>query len=142
MERTPINRTGKGPAERFTGDVYVTMIQTPTPPSLLSAATVRFTPGARTNWHSHDLGQTLYVTDGVGYVGTLKVRDHTEQVLIAFVTRSGTDERRLISKGYATVAPTGAGSESEESLGSKSFEATIFPNGSQELWYVYKGVSL
>ena len=70
MERTPINPTGKGPAERFTGDVYVTMIQTPTPPSLLSAATVRFTPGARSNWHSHDLGQTLYVTDGVGFVGT------------------------------------------------------------------------
>jgi anti-anti-sigma regulatory factor len=81
-------------------------------------------------------------TDGVGYVGTLKVRDHTEQVLIAFVTRSGDNERRMISKGYATVAPTAAGTESEESLGSKSFEATIFPNGSQELWYAYKGASL
>jgi quercetin dioxygenase-like cupin family protein len=31
---------------------------------------VRFTPGARTNWHSHDLGQTLHVTDGIGLVVT------------------------------------------------------------------------
>ena len=31
---------------------------------------VRFTPGARTNWHSHALGQTLYVTDGIGLVVT------------------------------------------------------------------------
>jgi hypothetical protein len=76
------------------------------------------------------------------YVGTLAVRDHTEQVLIAFVTKTGGNEKRLISKGYATIAPTDAGSEGEESLASKTFEATIFPNGSQELWYAYKGVSL
>jgi quercetin dioxygenase-like cupin family protein len=31
---------------------------------------VRFTPGARTNWHSHAVGQTLHVTEGVGLVGT------------------------------------------------------------------------
>ena len=31
---------------------------------------VRFTPGAGTNWHSHAVGQTLYVTDGVGLVAT------------------------------------------------------------------------
>lgn len=76
------------------------------------------------------------------YTGTLKVRDHTEQVLMAFVLRSGSNEKRLITKGYATVAPTSAGSDSEESLGSKTFEATIYPNGSQELWAAYKGASL
>ena len=27
---------------------------------------VHFTPGARTAWHSHALGQTLYVTEGAG----------------------------------------------------------------------------
>jgi len=31
---------------------------------------VRFTPGAHTNWHSHAVGQTLHVTEGVGLVGT------------------------------------------------------------------------
>lgn len=39
-------------------------------PSALVAAMVRFTPGARTNWHSHPLGQTLHCTDGVGFVAT------------------------------------------------------------------------
>jgi quercetin dioxygenase-like cupin family protein len=34
----------------------------------MSVAKVRFTPGARSNWHSHALGQTLHVTEGVGLV--------------------------------------------------------------------------
>ena len=29
---------------------------------------MRFSPGARTAWHSHPKGQTLYVTDGIGFV--------------------------------------------------------------------------
>jgi quercetin dioxygenase-like cupin family protein len=29
---------------------------------------VRFTPAARTAWHSHAVGQTLYVTEGKGLV--------------------------------------------------------------------------
>jgi quercetin dioxygenase-like cupin family protein len=29
---------------------------------------VHFTPGARTAWHSHSIGQTLYVTEGEGRV--------------------------------------------------------------------------
>lgn len=33
-------------------------------------ALVRFTPGARTHWHAHAVGQTLHVTEGVGLVGT------------------------------------------------------------------------
>ncbi|WP_280272402.1 (R)-mandelonitrile lyase [Nocardia wallacei] len=70
MERIASTPTAKAPAERFTGDVYLNMIQTPTEPARLAAALVRFTPGARTNWHSHALGQTLHVTDGVGLVGT------------------------------------------------------------------------
>ncbi len=35
-----------------------------------SALLVRFSPGARTHWHSHPGGQVLYVTDGAGRVGT------------------------------------------------------------------------
>ena len=31
---------------------------------------VSFEPGARTNWHHHPLGQTLYVISGVGRVQT------------------------------------------------------------------------
>jgi quercetin dioxygenase-like cupin family protein len=35
----------------------------------MTVALVRFTPSARTNWHSHAVGQTLHVTEGVGLVG-------------------------------------------------------------------------
>jgi quercetin dioxygenase-like cupin family protein len=62
--------TAKAPAQAFTGDVYVTPIYSGTEPSRMTVALVRFTPGARTNWHSHAVGQTLHVTEGVGLVGT------------------------------------------------------------------------
>lgn len=70
MELRPIGPTAKGPAETFTGDVYVTMINSPEPPSRMVVSLVRFTPGARSAWHSHAVGQTLHVTEGVGLVGT------------------------------------------------------------------------
>ncbi|MEV1321222.1 hypothetical protein AB0J14_34690 [Micromonospora arborensis] len=35
----------------------------------MTAALVRFIPGARTNWHSHAVGQTLQISEGVGLVG-------------------------------------------------------------------------
>ncbi|MFB7459071.1 cupin domain-containing protein [Streptomyces sp. NPDC056188] len=70
MEHITSSPTAKAPAERFTGDVYLNAIETPSDPARLAAALVRFTPGARTNWHAHAKGQTLYVTDGVGLVGT------------------------------------------------------------------------
>jgi len=67
---TPVGPTAKAPAERFTGDVYLTMIQDGQAPSRINVALVRFTPGARSNWHRHDVGQTLHITEGVGLVGT------------------------------------------------------------------------
>jgi quercetin dioxygenase-like cupin family protein len=62
--------TVKTPASNFTGDVYMTPIYRGTEPSRMSVSLVRFTPGARTNWHRHAVGQTLHVTEGVGLVGT------------------------------------------------------------------------
>lgn len=70
MQLKPVNPTVKTPAERFTGDVYMTPIYQGTGPSRMTVALVRFTPGARTNWHCHAVGQTLHVTEGVGLVGT------------------------------------------------------------------------
>src|SRR4051794_10405290 len=58
--------TAKGPADWFTGDVYIDTIASAAPPSRLNAASVHFTPGARTAWHTHPLGQTIFVTEGVG----------------------------------------------------------------------------
>ena len=70
QQLNPVNPTAKAPASRFTGDVYLTPIYNGTEPSRMSVALVRFTPGAHTNWHSHAVGQTLHVTEGVGLVGT------------------------------------------------------------------------
>jgi quercetin dioxygenase-like cupin family protein len=70
MDHSPARPTAKGPAQTFTGDVYVTPIAAPSDDSRLSAALVRFTPGARSNWHSHDAGQSLHGADGSGFVGT------------------------------------------------------------------------
>ena len=68
MEISPKPPTAKGPAETFTGDVWVDPITRGLPPSGLTVAAVRFSPGARSAWHSHRGGQTLYVTDGRGLV--------------------------------------------------------------------------
>jgi quercetin dioxygenase-like cupin family protein len=62
--------TGKGPAEWFTGEVYIDSIRNPDDQSAVGCAHVRFTPGARTAWHHHPKGQTLYVTDGLGLVAS------------------------------------------------------------------------
>lgn len=70
MEKYPSTPTRVGPAATFIGAVYVDGIADGSDPSRLVAAHVRFTPGARTHWHSHALGQTLHCTDGVGFVGT------------------------------------------------------------------------
>jgi quercetin dioxygenase-like cupin family protein len=58
--------TGTGPSDWFTGGVYVDTITGPTSPSRVQAASVHFTPGARTAWHTHPVGQTMYVLEGVG----------------------------------------------------------------------------
>jgi quercetin dioxygenase-like cupin family protein len=58
--------TTTGPADWFTGSVYVDAIASAAPPSRTAAALVHFTPGARTAWHTHPYGQTIFVTEGVG----------------------------------------------------------------------------
>jgi quercetin dioxygenase-like cupin family protein len=69
MELSPVRPTVKTPATNFTGDVYLTPIHSGREPSRMTVALVRFTPGARTHWHRHAVGQTLHVTEGVGLVG-------------------------------------------------------------------------
>jgi quercetin dioxygenase-like cupin family protein len=64
VELQPVNPTVKMPASWFTGDVHMTPVYSPTEPSRMNVALVRFTPGAHTHWHSHAVGQTLHVTEG------------------------------------------------------------------------------
>ena len=68
MKKVPKTPTTKGPAQMFAGDVHFDVIAAGEAPSRLRVNTVRFAPGAHTAWHRHANGQTLHVTDGVGYV--------------------------------------------------------------------------
>jgi quercetin dioxygenase-like cupin family protein len=58
--------TNQGPSDWFTGAVYLDQVAAPAGSSRVSASSVHFTPGARTAWHTHPNGQTIYVTEGVG----------------------------------------------------------------------------
>ncbi|MEO1089510.1 MAG: cupin domain-containing protein [Pseudomonadota bacterium] len=58
--------TRQGNPAWFTGQVLQDVIHEAPEPARMRAVTVSFAPGARTNWHTHPLGQTLLVTAGVG----------------------------------------------------------------------------
>ena len=68
MEIKPKEHTAKGPSAMFSGDVWLDSIANGEEPSRVRVNAVRFSPGAHTAWHSHALGQTLYVMEGVGLV--------------------------------------------------------------------------
>jgi quercetin dioxygenase-like cupin family protein len=56
------------PSDYFTGTVWQDPIIAAAAPARVVSARVAFEPGARTAWHTHPLGQTLYVIFGVGRV--------------------------------------------------------------------------
>ena len=58
--------TATGPSDWFTGTVHIDPVAAPSAASRLQAASVHFTPGARTAWHTHPNGQTIYVMEGIG----------------------------------------------------------------------------
>jgi len=59
--------TTPGPEEWFTGTVLIDAVAAPAGGARLSVSSVHFTPGARTAWHTHPNGQTIFVTEGVGF---------------------------------------------------------------------------
>ena len=67
MQTHPKGKSGKGVARKYTGDVWVDIIVPGEEKSRVYVNEVRYAPGARTHWHSHPGGQTVYVTEGVGY---------------------------------------------------------------------------
>jgi quercetin dioxygenase-like cupin family protein len=58
--------TAAGPSDWFTGTVYIDTIAAPEATARTGAALVHFAPGARTAWHAHPYGQTIYLTEGIG----------------------------------------------------------------------------
>jgi quercetin dioxygenase-like cupin family protein len=63
--------TRRAPKEYFVGTVWQDPIIVAEAPARIASTRVAFEPGARTNWHTHPLGQTLYVISGIGRVQTL-----------------------------------------------------------------------
>jgi quercetin dioxygenase-like cupin family protein len=59
-------KTNPGPKEWFTGSAFIDAVAAPSGTSRLSASNVHFAPGARTAWHTHPNGQTIFVVEGVG----------------------------------------------------------------------------
>jgi len=99
MERIPQQPSVKGPADRFTGDVYIDPIARGQGPSRLQVSAVHFTPGARTAWHSHGLGQTLYVTEGVGRLQSRGEQIHEIRAGDVLYTPSGEEHWHGASPG-------------------------------------------
>jgi quercetin dioxygenase-like cupin family protein len=58
--------TKQAPASSFVGTVYMDEVVAGEAPSRMRGTRVTFTPGARTNWHTHPVGQTLLVLSGYG----------------------------------------------------------------------------
>jgi quercetin dioxygenase-like cupin family protein len=68
MKVTQSVASDPGPAEWFTGPVWMERIATPPVPARAQVTLVHFAPGARTAWHTHPFGQTLYILEGSGRV--------------------------------------------------------------------------
>ncbi|HTR59559.1 MAG TPA: cupin domain-containing protein [Casimicrobiaceae bacterium] len=77
IQRSGSQPSAKGPTEYFTGTVRVDPLFQAPDPARARGASVTFEPCARSNWHTHPLGQTLIVTSGCGLVqswdGPIKV---------------------------------------------------------------------
>lgn len=67
----PTTRTLICPSDWGTGEIYIDEIAVPELPSRFQCNSCHFAPGARTAWHSHPMGQTLYVLEGLGIVQSL-----------------------------------------------------------------------
>ena len=101
--------TTKGPAQWFTGDVYIDPVAASPAPSRVQANLVHFMPGARTAWHRHPLGQTLFVTEGIGLCQR----------------RGGPVEITLTREDVSTVSPADSLVITEQSEGLTSFDVHL-----------------
>ena len=68
ITRNEIDTMTAGPGAWFTGNVYIDVVSTPSTSSKVMGGIVHFAPGARTAWHTHPFGQTVYVTEGISLV--------------------------------------------------------------------------
>ena len=118
MQIQPKTPTTKGPATMFTGDVWFDVIAKGEAPSRMRVNTVRFSPGARTAWHAHAVGQTLHVVEGIGPNET---GHYLRQLGPTGAESLGMHQRRLSSnRGNAYLPPIIGGPD--------TVSKKIFPN--------------
>jgi len=60
--------SASAPEEYFTGEVRISGRYQGEAPARIGGVTVSFAAGARTAWHTHPLGQTLFIASGRGWV--------------------------------------------------------------------------
>ncbi|MDE2017674.1 MAG: cupin domain-containing protein [Hyphomicrobiales bacterium] len=101
IKRAGTQPSSKGPADWFTGAVRRDPLFDPAPPSRVAAALVTFEPGARTNWHTHPLGQTLVVVSGLGRA--CREGGKVEEIRAGDVVRFAPGERHWHGAGPATA---------------------------------------
>jgi len=89
------------PAEYFTGTVWQDPIIEAPAPARIRSGFVRFEPGARTNWHTHPLGQTLCVTSGTGRVQVWG--EKPRQIRAVYVVWTPPNEKHWHGAGPTTV---------------------------------------
>lgn len=70
--------SAKGPAGMFTGDARRDPLFIAEEPGRVHTGIVTFEPCARTDWHTHPLGQILIVTAGCGWVQS---KENDKQVI-------------------------------------------------------------
>jgi len=79
MDKNPSTATVKTSSSNFTGDGWMNPVFGGDGTSQLTCGFVRFTPGARTNWHSPvELKEIVY--QSVAYVGMARVFDYLHAV--------------------------------------------------------------
>ena len=78
--KADLRPTMRASSDYFTGTVWQDPIIEADEPARVRALRVSFDPGARTAWHTHPLGQTLYVISGVGLMG---LRNEAPQLIKA-----------------------------------------------------------
>jgi quercetin dioxygenase-like cupin family protein len=67
LSNSTIFPLGEKVKANFTGDAYLQMVFTDPAPLNTAIGNVTFAPGARNNWHAHQVGQVLLVTGGNGW---------------------------------------------------------------------------
>lgn len=121
-------RTIDGPADWFTGRVWIEQIDEPAY-SRLRASRVYFSAGARTAWHTHPVGQTLHVLEGVARVQSDggEMRELTTGDTVSFEPgerhwHGATPARPMVHLALQDAAPDGATAEWDKQVSDAEYQ--------------------